>query len=109
MVNVWRNDSPSPDATAVEPVEWELRLYVTGRTPGCLRAYANLKTICETHLSGRFWIEVVDLQQNPQLAKVDEIIAIPTLVRTFPLPIRKVIGDLSNTERVLAGLQLAPR
>jgi circadian clock protein KaiB len=88
---------------------FELRLYVAGQTPKSLQAFANLKQICEEHLKGRYTIEVVDLMQNPQLARGDQILAIPTLVRKLPEPIRKIIGDLSNTERVLVGLDLRPR
>jgi len=87
---------------------WELRLYVAGQTPKSLAAFANLKAICEEHLPGHYAIEVIDLLVNPQLAKGDQIIAIPTLVRKLPVPIRKIIGDLSNTERVLVGLDLRP-
>ena len=87
---------------------WDLRLYVAGKTAKSLAALENLKRICEEHLKGRYRIEVVDLLVHPQLAKGDEIIAIPTLVRKLPEPIRKVIGDLSNTERALVGLQLRP-
>ena len=87
---------------------WELKLYVAGQTPKSLTAFANLKAICEEHLQGSYAIEVVDLLKNPQLAKGDQIIAIPTLVRKLPVPIRKIIGDLSNTERVLVGLDLRP-
>ncbi len=87
---------------------WELRLYVAGQTPKSLAAFANLKAICEEHLPGCYAIEVIDLLVNPQLAKGDQIIAIPTLVRKLPVPIRKIIGDLSNTERVLVGLDLRP-
>ena len=87
---------------------WELRLYVAGKTPKSLAAFANLKAICEEHLPGRYAIEVIDLLLNPQLAKGDQIIAIPTLVRKLPQPIRKIIGDLSNTDRVLVGLDLRP-
>ena len=85
-----------------------LRLYVAGETPKSLAAFANLRRICETHLAGRYEIEVIDLLERPQLARGDEIIAIPTLVRKLPEPITKVIGDLSDTERVLVGLQLIP-
>lgn len=85
---------------------WELRLYVAGQTPKSLTAFANLKKICEEHLAGQYRIEVIDLLENPQLARGDQIVAIPTLVRKLPEPIRKIIGDLSNTERVLVGLQL---
>lgn len=87
---------------------WELRLYVAGQTPKSLAALANLKAICEKHLRGRYKIEVVDLLENPQLARGDQIVAIPTLVRKLPPPLRKIIGDLSNTERVLVGLDVRP-
>jgi len=87
---------------------WELKLYVAGQTPKSLAAFANLKAICEEHLQGSYAIEVIDLLVNPQLAKGDQIIAIPTLVRKLPVPIRKIIGDLSNTDRVLVGLDLRP-
>ena len=87
---------------------WELRLYVAGQTPKSLTAFANLKAICEEHLPGCYEIEVIDLLVNPQLAKGDQIIAIPTLVRMLPHPIRKIIGDLSNTEWVLVGLDIRP-
>ena len=87
---------------------WELRLYVAGQTPKSMTAFANLKTICEEHLAGKYTIEVIDLMVNPKLAQGDQIVAIPTLVRKLPEPIRKIIGDLSNTERVLVGLDLRP-
>jgi circadian clock protein KaiB len=86
----------------------ELRLYVAGATPKCVAAFTNLKTICEEHLKGRYRIEVIDLLVSPQLAKGDQIVAIPTLVRKLPAPVRRLIGDLSNTERVLVGLNLRP-
>ena len=89
--------------------EWQLRLYVAGQTPKSLEAFANLKRICEEHLSGQYEIEIVDLIEHPQLAKGDQILALPTLVRRLPEPIRKIIGDLSNTERVLVGLDLRPQ
>lgn len=89
--------------------KWELKLYVAGQTAKSLQAFANLKQICEEHLAGEYHIEVVDLLQNPQLAKGDQIFALPTLVRKLPEPVRKIIGDLSNTERVLVGLDLQPR
>ncbi len=89
--------------------EYNLRLYVAGQTPKSLQAFANLKQICEEHLQGRYQIEVIDLVENPQLAKGDQILAIPTLVRKLPEPLRKIIGDLSNTERVLVGLDLFPK
>jgi len=85
---------------------WELRLYVAGQTPKSLAAFANLKKICEEHLAGQYHIEVIDLLKKPQLASGDQILAIPTLVRKLPEPIRKIIGDLSDTERVLVGLNL---
>jgi circadian clock protein KaiB len=85
---------------------WELRLYVAGQTPKSLAAFANLKKICEEHLAGEYHIEIIDLLKEPQLASGDQILAIPTLVRRLPEPIRKIIGDLSNTERVLVGLNL---
>lgn len=85
---------------------WQLRLYVAGQTPRSLTAFANLKRICEEHLAGRYRIEIIDLLENPTLAKGDQILAIPTLVRKLPEPVRKIIGDLSNTERVLVGLDL---
>ena len=87
---------------------WQLRLYVAGQTPKCLTAFANLKKLCEQHLAGEYEIEIVDLLQQPQLAQGDQILAIPTLVRKLPEPMRKIIGDLSNTERVLVGLDLRP-
>lgn len=87
---------------------WELRLYVAGQTPKSVRAFANLKRICEEHLAGQYRIEVIDLLKNPQLAEGDQILAIPTLVRKLPEPVKNIIGDLSNTERVLVGLDLRP-
>ena len=86
----------------------ELRLYIAGQTPKSLVALSNLKKICEAHINGKYRIEVVDLVKTPQLAQGDQILAIPTLVRSLPTPIRKIIGDLSNTERVLVGLDLRP-
>lgn len=88
---------------------WALRLYVAGQTPKSLAAFANLKRICEEHLAGKYHIEVVDLMKNPTLAKGDQILALPTLVRKLPEPVRKIIGDLSNTQRVLVGLDLRTR
>jgi len=88
---------------------WTLRLYVAGQTPRSLVALANLKQLCEQYLAKRYTIEVVDLVQNPQLARGDQILAIPTLVRKLPVPMRKIIGDLSDTDRVLVGLDLRPR
>ncbi len=87
---------------------WELRLYVAGQTPRSLTALANLKRLCESHLPGRYSIEIVDLVKHPQLAAGDQIVAIPTLVRKLPEPLRKIVGDLQDTERALVGLQLRP-
>ena len=91
---------------AADPDVWELRLYVAGKTAKSTAAFENLTRLCEEHLAGKYKIEVVDLLVHPQLAKGDQIVAIPTLVRKLPQPIRKVIGDLSNAERTLVGLQL---
>jgi circadian clock protein KaiB len=87
---------------------WQLRLYVAGQTPRSVTAFSNLKMICETHLKSRYRIEVIDLLEQPQLSKGDQILALPTLVRKLPQPMRKIIGDLSDTERVLVGLDLRP-
>lgn len=105
--------SPKKTAAKVmkpETVEerWMLRLYVAGQTPKSITAFSNLKRICEEHLAGRYQIEVIDLLVNPTLAKDDQILALPTLVRKLPSPIKKIIGDLSNTERVLVGLDVRP-
>ena len=101
---------PEKRQTVAEPrPSWDLRLYVAGQTPRSLQAFANLKRICEEHLAGDYQIEVIDLLKNPQLAKGDQILALPTLVRKLPEPVRKIIGDLSDTERVLVGLDLRPR
>ena len=89
--------------------KWNLRLYTAGQSPKSLAALENLKRVCEEHLAGRYTIEIVDLLKNPRLAKDHEIIAIPTLVRKLPEPLRKLVGDLSDTERTLVGLQLRPR
>jgi circadian clock protein KaiB len=97
------------EPTSRKPEEWELRLYVAGNTPNSIAAFGNLQQICEKHMGGRYRIEIIDLFENPQLAKGDQIIAIPTLVRRLPTPIKKIIGDLSNAERVLVGLDLKPR
>ena len=88
--------------------EWELRLYIAGETSKAMAAFANLERICEEHLRGRYRIEVVDLLKNPTLARGDQILAIPTLVRKLPTPIKKIIGDLTNAERVLVGLDVRP-
>lgn len=95
-----------PESGANE--KWVLRLYVAGQTPKALTAFTNLKKICEEQLEGKFSIEVIDLLINPQLAGEDQILALPTLVRKLPVPVRKIIGDLSDTERVLVGLDLLP-
>jgi len=99
---------PAGKATSVSRDTWNLRLYVAGQTSKSIAAFANLKKICEEHLTSKYNIEVIDLLQNPQLASGDQILAIPTLVRKLPVPVRKIIGDLSNTERVLVGLDLRP-
>jgi circadian clock protein KaiB len=102
-------EEPMTAMTNEAPAEvWELRLYVAGQTPKSLTAFANLKRICEEHLHGQYQIEVIDLMQNPHLAREDQILAIPTLVRKLPEPLRKIIGDLSNKERVLLGLDVRP-
>ncbi len=85
---------------------WELRLYVAGQTAKSIAAFANLKRLCEAHLAGKYKIEIIDLLKDPKLARGDQILALPTLVRKLPQPVRKIIGDLSNTERVLVGLDL---
>jgi circadian clock protein KaiB len=101
--------NPVLPAVPVEETEqWHLRLYVAGQSPKSLKAYGNLIRLCEEHLEARYDVEIVDLVENPQLAAGDEIIAIPTLVRRLPAPMRKVIGDLSDSDRVLVGLQLRP-
>jgi len=92
-----------------DSAEWQLRLYVAGQTAKSIAALENLKRVCEIHLAGRYTIEVVDLLVNPRLAAGDQILAVPTLVRKFPEPIRKIIGDLSNKDRVLVGLDVQPR
>jgi circadian clock protein KaiB len=91
------------------PRVYELRLYVAGQTSRSVTAFANLKKICEEHLKGRYRIQLIDLLENPKLAKGDQILALPTLVRKLPTPVKKIIGDLSNKERVLVGLDLRPR
>ncbi len=94
------------DSAATATASWNLRLYVAGATANSVTAFANLKKLCEEHLAGQYRIEVIDLLKKPQLAKDDQILAVPTLVRKLPEPIKKIIGDLSNTERVLVGLDL---
>jgi len=101
-----KKDSSSKESTP--KVEWDLRLYVAGQSRKSLTALANLKKLCEEYLAGKYRIEVVDLLQTPQLAAGDQILAIPTLVRKLPAPMKKIIGDLSNEERALVGLDLRP-
>jgi circadian clock protein KaiB len=96
-------------AEDLNPDVWDLRLYVAGQTEKSVAAIENLRRICEEHLPGKYKIDVIDLLQNPQRASGDQIVAIPTLVRKLPNPVRRIIGDLSNTERTLVGLQLRPR
>src|SRR3954447_27047907 len=104
-----REEGPgSIDDQSSSDERWNLRLYVAGETPKCVQAFEHLKRICEEHLQGRYTIEVIDLLKNPTLASGDQIIAIPTLVRQLPPPVKKIIGDLTNTERVLVGLNLVP-
>ncbi len=103
-----KEQSPQAKAKTAGPAEWELRLYVAGQTPRSLAALENLRKLCEAHLAGKYHIEVVDLLVHPQLSRDDQILALPTLVRKLPPPLRKIIGDLSDTERVLVGLQLRP-
>lgn len=97
----------APQAPAAET--WQLRLYVAGTSPKSVMALANLKRLCEENLYGQYQLEVIDILENPQLAAGDQILAIPTLVRKLPEPMRKIIGDLSNTDRVLIGLDIKPR
>jgi circadian clock protein KaiB len=96
---------PAPEI----PDKWRLKLYVAGQTPKSIAAFQNLKIICEEQLAGNYEIEVIDLLLNPKLSRDDQILAVPTLVRKLPVPVRKIIGDLSNKERVLVGLDLMPR
>ena len=95
-------------ATPRKPEVLKLRLYVAGQTPKSIRAFANLKVVCDKHLKGRYQIEVIDLLEHPEMARGDQIVAIPTLVVKLPQPVRKIIGDLSDTDRVLVGLALQP-
>jgi circadian clock protein KaiB len=97
-----RPRKPTPRTSEV----WKLRLYVAGQTPKSIRAFANLKVLCEEHLKGRYQIEVIDLLENPHMARGNQIVALPTLVVKLPQPVRQIIGDLSNTDRVLVGLAL---
>jgi circadian clock protein KaiB len=98
------SDGNAPDGSPM----YDLRLYVAGQSPRSVRALANLRQVCDEHLAGRYRVEVIDLLVNPALARGDEIVAVPTLVRKLPEPIRKIIGDLSDTDRVLVGLQVRP-
>jgi circadian clock protein KaiB len=96
-----------PAEAATDMGNFVLRLYVAGQTPKCMRAFSNLKRICEQYLTNRYQIEMIDLLCDPALARGDQILAVPTLVRRMPEPVKKIIGDLSNTQRVLAGLDLS--
>jgi circadian clock protein KaiB len=113
MAKTAKNKAGKQLKTVVRPnkpkeEKWQLRLYIAGNTPKSTTAFINLKKYCEQHLSNRYEIEVIDLLKNPQLAAGDQILAIPTLVRKMPVPVRKIIGDLSNEEKVLVGLDLRP-
>jgi circadian clock protein KaiB len=105
MKNSTRTKRQRP-AVAPEGEIWELRLYIAGQTPKSIEAFANLKRICDEHLAGRYKIEVIDLLEDPRLARADQVLAVPTLVKKIPEPVRKIVGDLSHTERALAGLGL---
>lgn len=111
MNKVVTSNTESPETSGVKEgvKEYCLRLYVAGQTPKCIAAFNNLRKVCEEHMAGKYALEVIDLLKHPRLAEGDQIVAIPTLVRTLPEPVRKIIGDLSNTERVLVGLQIRPR
>jgi circadian clock protein KaiB len=104
-----RQGRERPQEVTPTAEKWNLRLYTAGQSPKSLAALDNLKRVCEEHLAGRYSIEVIDLLKNPRLAKDDQIVAIPTLVRKLPEPLRRIVGDLSDTERTLVGLQLRPR
>lgn len=109
-MNETTSEDPVPETDPDrDPNHYHLRLYVAGQTTKSLAAMTNLKRFCEEHLAGRYDIEVVDLMKNPQLAAGDQILAIPTLVRRLPSPLKRIIGDLSNTEKVLVGLDIRPR
>jgi len=108
-MNIKADEQLRPKDKKNKPEMWNLRLYVAGQTPKSIEAFGNLKKICEEHLKGQYTIEVIDLLENPKLAKGDQILAIPTLVRKLPPPLRKIIGDLSDTEKVLVGLDILPR
>lgn len=104
FTDIINDDGNAPDGTPM----YDLRLYVAGQSPRSVRAVENLRQVCDTHLAGRYRVEVIDLLVNPALARGDEIVAVPTLVRKLPEPIRRIIGDLSDTDRVLVGLQVRP-
>jgi circadian clock protein KaiB len=106
--NADAHESNGNESNGDRPDWWYLRLYVAGQSAKSLRAFANLKDLCEEHLAGRYEIEIIDLVENPSLAGGDDILAVPTLVRRLPPPLRKVIGDLSDAERVLVGLRVGP-
>lgn len=108
MISETQADDRQSDTPETGSKKWHLKLYVAGKTPRSVTALANLERICEEHLQGRYDIEVIDLLETPQLARGDQILALPTLVRKLPEPILKIIGDLSNTERVLVGLDIKP-
>jgi circadian clock protein KaiB len=108
MTSVDHDAGPAADSELPGEIAYDLRLYVAGQSPKSIRAIENLRSVCDEHLRGRYRIQVIDLLQNPKLARGDEIIAVPTLVRKLPRPIRAIIGDLSNTDQVLIGLQLRP-
>jgi len=105
MIN---NNQPAVAEDENNVAEWQLLLYIAGQTPKSIKALSNIKKYAEEHLKGKYSIEIIDLLKNPQLAEGDQILAVPTLVRKFPEPIRKIIGDLSNEERVLVGLNIKP-
>ena len=104
-----RPRKPAPKKGPKKPAAWTLKLYVAGQTPKSIRAFANLNLLCEKHLKGLYQIEVIDLLEHPDMARGDQIVAIPTLVIKLPQAVRKIIGDLSNTDRVLVGLALQPQ
>lgn len=104
FTDIISDDGNAPDGTPM----YDLRLYVAGQSPRSVRAVENLRQVCDEHLAGRYRVQVIDLLVNPALARGDEIVAVPTLVRKLPEPIRKIIGDLSDTDRVLVGLQVRP-
>lgn len=109
MTSMEDSSTAGAEEIQLDPDVWDLRLYVAGQTEKSVAAIENLRRICEEHLPGKYKIDVIDLLQNPQLASGDQIVAIPTLVRKLPNPVKRIIGDLSNTDRTLVGLQLRPR